>query len=64
MKKKVICLLLVVLIMVLSINIKSYATTPTLEQIANAFNICCIILVPILIISYKKLYEFKDISKK
>ena len=26
--------------------------------------ICCIILVPILIISYKKLYEFKDISKK
>lgn len=50
--------------MVLSINIKSYATTPTLEQIANAFNICCIILVPILIISYKKLYEFKDISKK
>lgn len=39
-KKRFICLLLVVLIMILSINIKSYATTPTLEQIANAFNNC------------------------
>lgn len=38
--KKIICLLLVFLIMLLSINIKSYAATPTLEQIANAFNNC------------------------
>ena len=40
MKKKFIYLLLIVLIMILSINIKSYAVTPTLEQIANAFNNC------------------------
>lgn len=39
-RKKFICLILVVLIIILSINIKSYAVTPTLEQIANAFNNC------------------------
>lgn len=38
--KKNIYLLLIVLIIILSINVKSYAITPTLEQIADTFNNC------------------------
>ena len=38
--KKIICIVLVLLIMLLSMNLNAYAATPTLEEIATSFNNC------------------------